>query len=139
MQQLWKQSVKNSIQGKLRWLCWWQKNPTFAKEHKKYVKAKSKYFKSQLIWFERFLLAPYCQKSTFYYSGKLKKYNLTVTYISNMETYYFIWMRKMLKKGDGILCRLISCKIKKNNLVLIIAKNNVLFLINICKLSCNSW
>ena len=55
---------------------------------------------------EAVLLAPHRLCSTFYYSRRLQKHNLTVTEIDNMNTYAFLWTEDQAANGN---CEVSTC------------------------------
>ena len=55
---------------------------------------------------EKVLLAPHGQTSSFYYSKRLKIHNFTVTDITNMETFCYVWHEGEAAKGS---CEVGSC------------------------------
>lgn len=46
------------------------------------------------------LLSPYEPTGAFYYSGRLKSHNLTVTEINNMDIYAYLWSEHEARKGS---------------------------------------
>lgn len=49
--------------------------------------------------FQKTLLSPHGQTSSFYYSQRLRNYNFTITNIANMKTYCYLWNETEGKKG----------------------------------------
>lgn len=73
-----------------------------AREHKEKMKqeaCKSKTTLTAAFDLEKVLLAPHGQTSSFYYSRRLKNHNFTITDISNMETYCYLWSEEEASKG----------------------------------------
>ena len=59
--------------------------------------------------FQKTLLCPHGQTSSFYYTRRLKNYNFTITSLSSMKTVCFLWNECDGKKGA---CEVATCVLK---------------------------
>ena len=50
--------------------------------------------------FQKTLLCPYGQTSSFYYSQRLRNYHFTITNINSMKTVCYLWKETQAKKGS---------------------------------------
>ena len=109
-----------------------KKEIALARKHKEDLEVGAKNSKTYLTAafdLEKFLLESHGQTYSFYQSRRLKNHSLTVTDISSMKIYCFLWDKGYTEKDKwgGILCMLISGKNKRESLLLYCKKLFSLF------------